>query len=43
VVVAGYINMQAIQNFCKEIFHPDHGDLQTNTVIIQAHDPPPEL
>lgn len=26
VVVAGYISMQAIQNFCKEIFHPDHSE-----------------
>ena len=26
-----------------EMFHPDHGDLSTNTVIIQHHDPKPEI
>jgi len=34
VVVTGHISIQAINNFCKEIFHADHGDLSTNTVII---------
>ena len=43
VVVTGYISMQAIQNFCKEIFHVDHGDLSTNTVIIQHNDPKSEI
>lgn len=43
VVVTGFINLQAIQNFCKEIFHVDHGELSTNTVIIQKGDPKSEL
>jgi hypothetical protein len=34
VIVTGHIGIQAINNLCKEIFHPDHGDSQTNTVII---------
>jgi hypothetical protein len=34
VVVSGHINYSAISNFCAEMFHKDHGDISTNTVII---------
>lgn len=43
VVVTGYISMQAIKNFCDELFHDDHGSLSTNAVVIQHHDPKPEI
>ena len=35
VVVTGHISFQPIKNFCAEMFHPDHGDNQVNTVIVR--------
>jgi hypothetical protein len=34
IVVTGYVGLQALKNFCEELFHPDHGNLATNAVII---------
>ena len=36
VIVTGYIGINAIQNFCEELFHPEHssGNLQYNAVLI---------
>lgn len=41
--MTGYIGIQAIQNFCEELFHSDHGSLSTNAVLIQPHDPTPDV
>jgi len=43
VVVTGHICMESINNLCKEIFHKDHGDQSTNTVIVQNHDPKADI
>jgi len=45
VVITGYIDIEAIKNFCEELFHEEHntGSSQKNAVLIQDHDPQPEL
>lgn len=34
VVVTGYIGINAIKNFCEELFHDDHGQLSAHAVLI---------
>lgn len=34
IVLTGYVGIQALKNFCDELFHEDHGTQATNAVII---------
>jgi hypothetical protein len=34
VVITGYIGLQAIKNFCEELFHVDHDSFSTNAVLL---------
>lgn len=43
ICVTGYVGFQALQSFCQELYHADHGGGPTNTVIIQNNDPTPEM
>jgi len=42
VVVTGHVDIEAIKNFCEELFHEEH-NVNMNAVIIQDHDPLPEI
>lgn len=39
VVVTGFIELQAIKNFCEELFHEDHDSSFTDAVLLQPQDP----
>lgn len=39
IVVCGDIELSSFKNFCKELFHPDHGNSDKNAVILQYHLP----
>jgi len=39
IVVIGSITGQSMQNFCGELFHPDHGNIGFNAVVMQPCDP----
>jgi len=39
ILVSGYVGLQALKNFCEELFHQDHGSIATNAVILQPEDP----
>mmetsp|Transcript_35561 Transcript_35561/g.34593 ORF Transcript_35561/g.34593 Transcript_35561/m.34593 type:complete len:466 (+) Transcript_35561:403-1800(+) len=43
IIVTGYVDLQALRNFCDELFHEDHGTLSTNAVILQPADPRPDM
>lgn len=43
VVITGFIGLQAIKNFCDELFHEDHDSNSTNAVLLQPNDPKPDL
>lgn len=45
VVVTGHVGVNAIQNFCDELFHEEHNNSgqQMNAVLVQDHDPIPEI
>jgi hypothetical protein len=43
VVITGYIGLESIKNFCEELFHEDHDAVSTNAVLLQPHDPEPDL
>ena len=43
VVITGSVGIQAIKNFCVELFHEDYSDSSTNAVLLQPHDPKPDL
>ena len=43
VVITGSVGIQAIKNFCIELFHEDHASSSTNAVLLQPHDPKPDL
>jgi hypothetical protein len=34
IVISGQITLQALKNFCEELFHPDHGSYDRHAVII---------
>lgn len=34
IVVTGYVGLQAMKNFCEELFHKDHGDMFVNAVFV---------
>lgn len=34
VVIAGSVGIQAIKNFCTELFHEDHATSSTNAVLL---------
>lgn len=33
------MDLDALENFCQELYHPDHGGDATNIVIMQDFDP----
>ena len=37
------MGLQALKNFCDELFHEDHGNQATNAVIMQQDDPKSEM
>lgn len=39
IIVCGDIDITSFKNFCKELFHPDHGNNDKNAVIVQYHLP----
>lgn len=43
ILVTGSIDLQALKNFCDELFHQDHGNQATNAVILQQEDPKSEM
>lgn len=43
IVVCGDIELNSFKNFCKELFHPDHGNSDKNAVILQYHLPSIEM
>jgi hypothetical protein len=43
IVVTGSVDLEALSNFCTELFHADHGNQATNAVIIQDNDPNSEM
>lgn len=43
IVISGHVNIDALKNFCYELFHPDHGTQDKNAVIIQNNAPPQEM
>eukprot|EP00347_Sterkiella_histriomuscorum_P022282 403331035 len=43
ILVTGSLGLQALKNFCDELFHEDHGSQATNAVILQQDDPKPEM
>ena len=43
VVVTGFIELQAIKNFCEELFHEDHDSSFTDAVLLQPQDPKPDF
>ena len=43
IVITGYVVVQAIRNFCEELFHSDHGSQDRHAVIIQPFDPPVDM
>ena len=42
-MVTGYIGIQAIKNFCDELFHEDHKQMSANAILVQDHDPQPDI
>ena len=43
IVITGYVVVQALRNFCQELFHQDHGAQDRHAVIIQPADPSTEM
>jgi hypothetical protein len=43
VIVNGTVQVQALSNFCEELFHPDHRTSDKNLVILQDEDTTPEM
>lgn len=39
IVICGSVDLDALENFCQELYHPDHGADATNIVIMQDFDP----
>ena len=42
VIVCGSVVLDAMETFCKELFHPDHDNMKGQAVIVQNRDPAPE-
>ena len=43
LVISGQIITESINNFCKELFHVDHGVGNKNVVILTANSPSNEM
>ena len=43
IVICGDINLSGVSNFCDELFHPDHGQLEKNVVIINQSPPSQDM
>lgn len=43
LLICGDLSVSVVNNFCQELFHPDHGMQDTNAVIIQKHSPPTDM
>jgi len=39
LVISGQVVIQALDNFCQELFHIDHGSQDRHAIILQPHDP----
>ena len=39
LLICGHLSVSVVNNFCQELFHPDHGMQDTNAVIIQKNVP----
>ena len=43
LIITGNVVIQALDNFCRELFHIDHGTQDRHAVILQPNDPSPEM
>ena len=43
IVITGQVMIQALVNFCEELFHEDHGLQDRHAVILQSNDPSHEM
>lgn len=43
LIVCGHLSVSVVNNFCQELFHPDHGNADKNAVIIQNQTPSNEM
>ncbi len=43
IVICGHISVDALKNFCHELFHPDHGTQDKNALIIQNNLPSQDM
>ena len=43
IVICGHVSVDALKNFCYELFHPDHGTQDKNAVIIQNNLPSQDM
>jgi len=43
IVICGHVSVDALKNFCYELFHPDHGTQDKNAIIIQNNLPSQDM
>jgi acetyl-CoA C-acetyltransferase/potassium large conductance calcium-activated channel subfamily M alpha protein 1 len=43
IVICGYITLSGINDFCDELFHPDHGKTEKNVVILNKAPPSQDM
>ena len=43
LVITGQVNIPALDNFCRELFHVDHGSQDRHAIILQNNDPSQEM
>jgi len=43
IVICGHVSVDALKNFCYELFHQDHGTQDKNAVIIQNNLPSQDM
>ena len=44
ILVSGYVGIEPLKSFCKELFHEDHGTQNpTHAVLMQNCDPKPPV
>ena len=43
IIICGHVGVSALQNFCGELFHPDHGNQYKNAIILKGQIPTAEM
>lgn len=43
IVLTGEVTLQALMNFCEELFHQDHGTQDKHAIILQSKDPASDM